>query len=119
MGHEEIGMVPNEKEWSKSEKEIARKVYRAAYNRECKAISENVRKMADEIENSTDLWRLHTYLTEKREETDEKYDYRYSVLRFVFARLLQEGWIKQEDLSGISEDKLQEISAIAKFYARV
>jgi len=39
----------------KSEKEIARKAYKAAYNRECKAISENVRKMAAEIENSTDL----------------------------------------------------------------
>ena len=50
---------------------------------------------------------------------EEKYDYRYSVLRFVFARLLQEGWIKPEDLSGISEDKLQEISAIAEFYAIV
>jgi hypothetical protein len=112
-------MAPNEKEWSKSEKEIARKAYRAAYNQECKAISENVRKMAAEIENSTDLWRLHTYLTEKRKETDEKYDYRYSVLRFVFARLLHEGWIKQEDLTGISEDKLQEIFASAKFYAEV
>jgi hypothetical protein len=112
-------MAPNEKEWSKSEKEVARKAYRAAYNRECKAILENVRKMTDEVENSTDLWRLHTYLTEKRNETDEKYDYRYSVLCFVFARLLHEGWIRPEDLDGISEDKLQEIFGIAEFYARI
>jgi hypothetical protein len=112
-------MAPNEKEWSKSEKEIARKAYRAAYNRECKAILENVRKMTAQIENSTDLWRLHTYLTEKRNETDEKYDYRYSVLRFVFARLLHEGWIRPEELAGISEDKLQEIFGIAEFYAGV
>lgn len=111
-------MIPNEKEWSKSEKEIARRAYRAAYNRECQAILKDVCKMAAEIEDPTGLWRLHDYLTEKRNETDQKYDYRYSVLRFVFARLLHEGWIKQEDLAGISEDKLQEIFGIAEFYAR-
>jgi hypothetical protein len=55
------------------------------------------------IEDSTGLWRLHDYLTEKRKETDEKYDYRYSVLRFVFARLICEGWMHQEDIKGISD----------------
>jgi len=29
--------------------------------------------------------------------TDEKYDYRYSVLLFVFARLLKEKWLKDTD----------------------
>ena len=110
-------MTPNDKKWSKSEKQIARQAYRAAYNRECKAILENVRIMMDEIEDPIGLWRLHDYLTDKRQETDEKYDYRYSVLRFVFARLIYEGWMHQEDLEGISEDKLQEILQGAEFYA--
>lgn len=54
MGHVKREMIPNEKEWSKSEKKIARQAYKAAYNRECKAIMEEVRKMAAEIRDSTD-----------------------------------------------------------------
>jgi len=102
--------------WSEPEKEIARRAYRAAYEREAMAIAENVRKMAAEINKPTDLWQLHDYLTEKRDETDQKYDYRYSVLLSVFGRLLSEGWIKEEDLEGLSDEKVQEIRRIAEFY---
>ncbi|VVB67359.1 Uncharacterised protein [uncultured archaeon] len=102
-------------EWSKQEKEIARRAFKAAYSRECMAIAESVRKMASEINDPIGLWQLHDFLTEKRKETDEKYDFRYSVLPLVFARLLCEGWIKQEDLAGISEQKLQEIRKAAEF----
>jgi hypothetical protein len=37
---------------------------------------------------SDDIWGLHDFLTEKRNEVDEKYDYRFSVLDFVFSRLI-------------------------------
>lgn len=104
---------PDQMDWSKQEKEIARKAYRAAYNRETTAIAENVRKMAAEISDPTGLWQLHDYLTEKRRETDEKYDYRYSALIFVFARLIVEGWLRLEDLAGISDEKLQSIRMLA------
>jgi hypothetical protein len=93
-----------ELEWSKQEKEIARRAFKAAYGHECMAIAENVRKMASEINDPIGLWQLHDYLTEKRRETDEKYDYRYSVLLFVFARLMREGWMKHEDLAGICRE---------------
>ena len=52
---------------------------------------------------------------EIREEIDEKYDYRYLALPFVFARLVQEGWLIQEDLAGLSDEKLTEIRRIAEF----
>ena len=104
----------SETEWSKPEKEIARKAYRAAYNKEIMAIAENVRKTAAEINEPSDLWKIHDYLTEKRKETDEKYDYRYSVLILVFARLMYEGWVRLEDLEGLSDAKLQKIRAIAE-----
>jgi hypothetical protein len=103
-------------DWSKPEKEIARKAYRAAYNKEIMAIARNVRKMAAEINEPSDLWKIHDYLTEKRKETDEKYNYRYSVLILVFAQLIYEGWIKLEDLEGLSDGKLQEIRRTADFY---
>lgn len=80
------------------------------------AIAHTVRKMAAEINESFDIWKLHDYLTEKRNETDQKYDYRYSVLLSVFGQLMCEGWIKQEDLAGLSDEKLQEIRRIADFY---
>jgi hypothetical protein len=104
----------SETEWSKPEKEIARKAYRAAYNKETMAIAENVRKMAAEINEPSDLWKIHDYLSEKRKETDEKYDYRYSVLIWVFARLIYDGWIRLEDLEGLSDAKLQKIRGVAE-----
>jgi hypothetical protein len=105
----------SETEWSKQEKEIARRAFKAAYSRECKAIAESVRKMTSDINDPIGLWQLHDYLTEKRKETDEKYDYRYRVLLFVFARLMHEGWVQQEDLAGISDEKLHEIRKAAEF----
>ena len=108
----------NEMEWSKKEKEIARHAYRAAYERECMSISLKTRKMADRINEPSDLWKIHDFLTKKREETDNKYDYRYSILLSLFARLLCEGWIKEEDFKGLSEEKLQEIHRIVEFECR-
>ncbi len=53
--------------------------------------------------------------TKRRREIDDKYDYSYSVLTLVFARLMYDGWLKPEDLAGISDDKLQEIRRVAEF----
>jgi hypothetical protein len=104
-------------DWSKQEKGIARKAFKVAYDRECKAIMENVRKMASETKDPTELWRLQEYLAEKRNETDAKYDYRYSVLCSIFARLICEGWLQQNDLEGLAEDKLDEIRRFVLFYS--
>jgi len=87
--------------------------------RECMAIAQEAREMAAKINGPSDMWEIHDYLTEKREETDQKYNYHYSVLLFVFARLMYEGWIKEEDLEGLSGDKLQEIHRITEFWAGV
>ena len=62
-----------------------------------------------------DIWRIHDYLSSQRREVDSKYDYRYSVLLPVFARLIQEKWITEEDLSGLEEEKLQAIRRIIAF----
>jgi hypothetical protein len=60
-----------------------------------------------------DLWQIHDYLTEQRKGTDEKYDYRYSRLIFVFARLLSEGWLKETELEWLQEDKIEKIKFLA------
>jgi hypothetical protein len=105
-------------EWSKSEKKIARLAFGSAYERECMAIAHDVREMVAGINEPSDVWEIHDYLTEKRKEVDRKYDYRYSILLFVFARLICEEWIKEEDLEGLSGDKLQEIHRITEFKTR-
>jgi Photoprotection regulator fluorescence recovery protein len=84
-----------------------------AYRRECEAIKKRIDGMIRDIANPGDIWRLHDFLSEKREEIDEKYDYRYSVLIFVFAGLMKEGWSKASDLGGLHEDKVARIIALA------
>jgi hypothetical protein len=73
--------------------------------------------MASQIQQSSDLWDLEHYLTQRRKEIDRKYDYRYSRLTHVFGRLLHEGRLHQEELRGLREDKLKSIRSLAKFLA--
>ena len=80
----------NEPIWSRSEKAIARKAFDAALGRELHEVIQQAKKMANEIQQSSDLWDLERYLTERRKEIDRKYDYRYSHLAHVFGRLLHE-----------------------------
>ena len=106
-------------EWSKSEKVVARQAFTMAYDRECKSIEEELRKRVTDLQNPEGLWAIHDYLTEKRRGIDKKYDYRYSVLPFVFARLLHEGWIKREDLTGLSVDNIETITSISMLLAEL
>jgi photoprotection regulator FRP-like protein len=100
-------------EWSKGEKTIARRAFDLAYERECAALADKVRHMADRIAGPGDIWEIHDFLRGKRKAIDQKYDYRYSVLIFVFARLLGEGWLEESELAGLSDDKLAKIQSLA------
>ena len=73
--------------------------------------------MANQINESADLWGLEHYLTNRRKEIDRKYDYRYSQLTHVFGRLLYEKRLREEELRGLREDKLKLIRSIANFLA--
>jgi hypothetical protein len=107
----------NEPIWSKSEKTIARTAFDAALGRELHEVIQIAKQMANEIQQSSDLWDLEHYLTERRKEIDRKYDYRYSRLTQVFGRLLHEGRLREEELRGLREDKLKPIRSFAKFLA--
>lgn len=78
----------NDFKWSKTEKKIARAAFEKAYQRECSDLIEQIRTKAETITGPDNMWHFHDFLTEKREKIDEKYDYRYSVLIIVFARLI-------------------------------
>ena len=76
--------------WSRSEKALARKAFDAALGRELHEVIQEAKKMANEIQQSSDLWDLETHLTQRRKETDRKYDSRGSRLTDVSGRLLYE-----------------------------
>jgi len=100
--------------WSGAEKTIARKAFERALHQDLEAVIRETRKMAETIEQPSDVWELERYLTQRRKEIDCQYDYRYSVLLFVFADLIRKGRLREEDLHGLSEDKLEHIRQMAQ-----
>ena len=103
-----------EQNWSKKEKAIAKRAFENAYEKECKDLIEKIQKRASEAKGPPDIWRLRDFLTKRIKEIENKYDYRYSMLILVFARLMQEGWITVDEIEGLSEDKISKIRYLAE-----
>lgn len=101
-------------EWSEAEKEIAQAAFKKAYEREVNALVKEVREQTGAIAKLSDVWNLHDFLSAKRHELDGKYDYRYSVLVFVFATLVREGWLHIDELEGLAADKLTKVVALTR-----
>ena len=62
-----------------------------------------------------DMWSIGDELRQRRRELEELLDYRYSQLTLVFARLILQGHLAEEQLKGLSEDKLVEIRRDVSF----
>ena len=98
--------------WSPSEKKIVRRVYDTALESELAEIMADFKARAAAVASSDAMWDLEGYLHRKGREIEDKYDYRYSQLIFLFARLLREGRIREDQLHGLSEEKLSYIRRI-------
>ncbi len=107
-------MQVSEVEWSTTEKEIAQAAFEKAYEREIEAVIKEVRQRVSAIAQPNEMWQLHDFLSARRHEIDGKYDYRYSVLIFVFARLIKEGWLHLDELQGLEKDKLTKVVALTR-----
>jgi len=105
----------NEPTWSKSEKAIARTAYDVALKRELQDVTRKTKQMANQIKEPADVWGLEHYLTQRRKEIDRKYDFRSSRLADVLGRLLYENRLSEEDLRGLSEEKMKSIRSFAQF----
>ncbi|TBR59527.1 hypothetical protein BLD44_015600 [Mastigocladus laminosus UU774] len=101
-------------EWSNTEKQVAQQAFERAYEREIDTLIKEVREKASAIADLDHIWQLHNFLSARRHEIDGKYDYRYSVLIFVFARLVKEGWLHLDELKGLNTDKLTKITALTR-----
>lgn len=53
------------------------------------------------------MWAIEDYLRQRRRTIDELFDYRYSQLLFIFARLIGQGYLDEGRLAGLSDEKLE------------
>jgi hypothetical protein len=95
--------------WSESEKKLSRRIFEAALEAELSEILAEFKSKAAAAATAEAMWALEEYLAQKRREVDGKYDYRYSQLLFVFGRLVREGRLREEQLSGLAPEKLSYI----------
>ena len=95
-----------ELKWSHAEKTVARRAFDLALGKELEALLQEAKGRAARIEEPSELWDLESWLTERRREIDRRYDYRYSILPLVFARLLRDGRLTEDDLHGLGQEKL-------------
>jgi hypothetical protein len=100
------GTVIRDLKWSPTEKAIAREAFNRALGRELQAVILETKNKAAKIQDPSGLWELERYLTQRRQEIDRKYDYRYSVLPLILANLLTSGHLNENELHGLGEDKL-------------
>lgn len=102
--------------WSAREKKIARRAFDDALVSALGGIMSEFKAMAAAATTPDDLWDVEQYLRDKRRELDELFDYRYSQLPLVFARLIQEGYTEEARLAGLSDEKLAIVRDILSWH---
>lgn len=103
------------REWSNAEKKIARRVFDEALEAVLASTMAEFKAKAAAAATPEDMWSVENFLREQRREIDQTFDYRYSQLIFVFGRLILDGRLNEGRLSGLSEDKLEEIRRYVTF----
>lgn len=93
----------NQLNWSKSERVIARKAFDAALNRELHEIIQQAKQKASQSKRPTEVWELERYLTWRRKDIDQKYQFRTSWLKDVLGRLLYENRVLEGRSAGIAQ----------------
>ena len=104
-----MGQFRNDVQWTRAEKETARKAFDQALGRNLAAIMAQAKRRMAKAQEPSDLWELEAYLTESRRSVDRVYQFRYSRLLTVFSILMRDGWLKEEDLVGLQADKIANI----------
>jgi hypothetical protein len=95
--------------WSPTQKKAARQAFDLAAERDTEAIRREVEGMLRNSKNPRVVWEIEDYLFERRKEHDRIFDYRYSVLIYVFAGLVRESLLSEEELVGSGEEKVEAI----------
>jgi hypothetical protein len=104
--------------WSPSEKKVARSAFEAALESALANVMAEFKRRAEAATTPSEMWEIEIYLRQQRREIDEAFDYRYSQLPMVFARLIHAGHLDASRLSGLSEEKLEVIRSCLSLAAR-
>jgi hypothetical protein len=104
--------------WSPSEKKIARSAFDAALDAALAKIMTEFKARANAAAAPSDMWEIEDFLRQQRREIDETFDYRYSQLPLLFARLIHEGRLDESRLAGLSEEKREIIRSCLAFARR-
>jgi hypothetical protein len=101
--------------WTDREKKIAHRLFDAAVKKELAEILASFKSRADSAATPDDMWEIGRSLVSIQREFDKKYDFRYSQLEFVFARLLAEGRISASELAGLQDARIESIQRMAGY----
>ncbi|MGQ0684564.1 hypothetical protein [Bradyrhizobium sp.] len=104
--------------WSPAEKKIARRAFDQALQAALGRVMAEFKARASAASTSSQMWEIEDYLRRQRREIDEMFDYRYSQLIFVFARLIREGFLDENLLAGLSEEKRELVRSILSYAAK-
>lgn len=105
-------MNSSEPTWSPSEKKVARGAFDAALETALGKTMAEFKRKASAAATPSDMWEIEDYLRQQRRKLDEMFDYRYSQLPLVFAQLIREGYLDENLLAGLSEDKRKVIRTL-------
>jgi len=98
-------MSINDLYWSPAEKKIARRAFDQALNSALARVMAEFKARANAATTPSEMWDIEDYLCRQRREIDATFDYRYSQLILVFARLIDDGYLDEALLAGLSEEK--------------
>jgi hypothetical protein len=104
--------------WSPAEKKIARRAYEAALESALAGTMAAFKARAAAAATPGEMWAVGDFLSRRRRDINETFDYRYSQLPWVFARLIGDGLLDEAQLAGLSEEKLEMIRATLSFLAK-
>jgi Photoprotection regulator fluorescence recovery protein len=111
-------MTLHDLKWSSSEKRIAREAFDSALEAAFTKIMAEFKKRAAAAAKPSDMWEIEDYLRGQRRKIDDLFDYRYSQLPSVFARLIYEGYLDESRLAGLAEEKLEIVRRFLSFATR-
>ncbi len=105
-------------EWSSQEKKIARSAFDAALEKALAETLAEFKRKAEAAATPSDMWAIEDFLRQRRKQIEATFDFRYSKILLVFARLIRDGGLDETRLAGLSEDKLKIIRSCLSFAGR-
>lgn len=99
--------------WSPREKKAARAIYNLVMDRaEADFLA---RHRAKEINSPGELWEYEGELREERKDFQMIFQYTYPSLDLSFGIAMRRGWITEDEMQGLREERINRIKAISTF----